>query len=408
VRITYETGAGGEPCELPFVVGVVADLGGRGTLAGQAFTDIDRESFVDFFEERLAGMLCHPEHPRLVSTCGGLASLVQAVETGSMVRIRVLDLCREELTREPDALSELLMKESESRQPLAAVVADYEWGRTREEVELLSHLARTAAAIHAPLLTAPSPRLFGLDSFRELDRLPDPAPVFDRAEYAVWNALRDSEESRYLAMAMPRHSAGPLQGAAPCWSNSAYAYAAALARAFERYGWCGAACDLPPTWLPEVVISEARAGELARLGFLPLLHDAETGLASVARAPSAHRPRKWDTPAANSEEQLASNLPCLMAAARFVHYLKAIVRDWAGPPPGREEIETRLNRWLSGYLLLERESSPDALAQHPLREGRVEVREVGTGIEAVARLRPHHQLCDVAVPLRMVLELPRP
>jgi type VI secretion system protein ImpC len=443
VRITYEeAGAGGEPRELPFVVGVLADLGGRRPPAELSFVDVDRESFDGFFRDRmprlaiddlqisfarpaelfedgavarrldsgdrLAEVLRHPEFLRLAAAWRGLDFLVQAAERESSVRVRVLDVSREELARERDALRELMRKESASRLPFAAVVADYEWGRDREEMELLSQLAQSAAAIHAPLLTAPSPRLFDLESFSELDRFRDIAPVFGRAEYAAWNTLRDSQDSRYLAMAVPRFHAGPLHGIAPCWSNSAYAYAVALVQAFERYRWCGAACDLPPAWRPEVAITEPRAGELARLGFLPLLHDPEAGLSSFRSAPSAHRPRKWDTPAASSEEQLASNLPCLMAAARFVHYLKTIVRDWIGPVPGCEEIEKRLNRWLSGYLLLEGESSPEALARHPLREGRVEIRQAGSGFEAVARLRPHHLLRDVDVPLRMVVELPRP
>jgi type VI secretion system protein ImpC len=404
VCITYESGAEREPCELPFVVGVLADLGGH--LTDHTFADLDRRSFVDLFGERLAELLRHPEHLRTVASCRGLGSLLQAAEREPMARIRVLDLSREELAREPDALRELLEIESASRRPLAALVADYEWGPARGEVELLAHLVQSAAAIHAPLLTAPSPRLFGLDSFGELDRFPDLAPVFGRAEYAAWNTLRDSEESRYLAVAMPRFDAGSPQGAAPCWCNSAYAYAAALMEAFAADGWCAAACNLPPAWRAEVAISEPHAEDLARLGFLPLRHEPAAGLSSFRSAPAAHRPRKWDTPAANLEEQLASRLPCLMAAARFVHYLKAIVRDWSGSVPGCEQIEKRLNRWLSGYLLLEGEDSPDALARHPLREGRVEIRQAGSRFEAVARLRPHHLLGDVNVPLRIAFELP--
>jgi type VI secretion system protein ImpC len=100
-----------------------------------------------------------------------------------------------------------------------------------------------------------------------------------------------------------------------------------------------------------------------------------------------------------------------MATARFAHYLKAMMRDKIGSFMERNECETFLNRWINEYTVATPGVGLDILASHPLREARIEVSEVPgkPGVyKAVAFLKPHFQLDELSVSLRLVAELPPP
>jgi type VI secretion system protein ImpC len=70
-----------------------------------------------------------------------------------------------------------------------------------------------------------------------------------------------------------------------------------------------------------------------------------------------------------------------------------------------------LNRWINNYVL-ENDVAPAAQkAKYPLREARVDVSEIPGkpgAYRAVAFLRPHFQLDELSVSLRLVAELPKP
>lgn len=412
---------------------------------------------------QLAAIMHHPDFQRLEGSWRGLSYLVYGTNTSTSLKIKVLNASKAELQADQEDASEFdqtaLFKniyESEygtfGGAPYGALVGDFEWGKGPEDVDLLSRISNVAAAAHAPFITAPSPELLDLESWDEIGKPRDLAKIFDRADYTAWNSFRDSEDSRYVGMCMPRFLSRLPYGAKTkkveafnyeegvdgtnhgdyCWSNAAYTFGARLTSAFEKHGWCvavrgvqggGLVEGLPthnfktdegevamkcPT---EIAITDRREAELYKLGFMPLLHCKGKDYAAFFGAQSAHRPKKWDTAAANANEQLSAQLPYLMATSRFAHYLKAMVRDWVGGFAERNEVETRLNRWISNYVLLSENAGQEIKAKFPLREARIDVKDIPGKpghYTAIAYLRPHFQLEEIDVSLRLVAELPPP
>ena len=308
-----------------------------------------------------------------------------------------------------------------------------------------------AAAAHAPFITAASPDLFDLDSYKDLGKPRDLAKIFDRADYTAWNAFRDSEDSRYVGMCLPRFLSRLPYGSKTkkvrafnfeegvdgntheqyCWSNAAYAMGLRMTDAFSKHGWCvavrgvqgGGLVEGLPTHTfktdegdvaakcpTELQITDRREAELYKQGFMPLLHCKGKDYAAFFGAQSAHRPKKWDTHEANANESLSSQIPYLMATSRFAHYLKAMCRDWVGGFAERDEVEKRLNRWIANYVLLSENAGQEQKAKYPLREARIDVKDVPgrPGVyQAIAYLRPHFQLEEIDVSLRLVAELPQ-
>src|SRR6185503_1875530 len=87
--------------------------------------------------------------------------------------------------------------------PFSALVGDYEFGRTPEDIELIEKVSQVASAAHAPFLTASSPEMLNMDSFTSIDAPRDMAKIFDSTEYAKWKSFRQSEDSRYVGLCLP-------------------------------------------------------------------------------------------------------------------------------------------------------------------------------------------------------------
>jgi type VI secretion system protein ImpC len=279
----------------------------------------------------------------------------------------------------------------------------------------------------------------------------DLAKVFDTVEYAKWKSFRESDDSRYVALTLPRFLGrlpfDPKEGNTTegfnyvesvdgtnhdkyLWVNAAYAFGARLTSAFENYGWCaairgveggGLVEDLPthtfktddgevalkcPT---EIAITDRREKELSDLGFVPLVHCKNTDYAAFFGAQSVQKSKKYDNPAANANAALAAQLQYIFSVCRIAHYLKSMMRDKIGSFASAGNVETFLNSWISQYVLADDSASHEAKAKYPLREASVEVQEVpgrpGT-YRAVAFVRPHFQLDELSVSLRLVAELP--
>jgi type VI secretion system protein ImpC len=276
--------------------------------------------------------------------------------------------------------------------------------------------------------------------------------VFDTVEYAKWKAFRESEDARYVGLTLPRFLGrlpyNPVDGMTTegfnfvedvdgtdhqkyLWCNAAYAFASKLTRAFEDYGWCaairgveggGLVENLPthtfktdegevalkcPT---ELAITDRREKELSDLGFISLVHCKNTSYAAFFGAQSAQKPRKYANDAANANALLSSQLQYIFAVSRIAHYMKAMMRDKIGSFAAASNVEDYLNRWLTQYVLLDDNASQEQKAQFPLREASVQVAEVPgrPGVyRAVSFLRPHFQLDELSVSLRLVAELPQ-
>jgi type VI secretion system protein ImpC len=411
--------------------------------------------------QQLNKILHTPQFQKLEASWRGIRYLLDQSETGVMLKIKVLNVSKRELLRDlqraPEFDQSALFKKVYEEEfgvfggaPFAALIGDYEFSRGPEDMDLLRRVAQVAASAHAPFLSAAAPELLNLANFTQLGAPRDIAKIFDSTEYAKWKSFRQSEDSRYVGLALPRFLARLPYGRETnqidgfdyqedvdgrdhskyLWSNAAYALAARLSNAFAQYGWCaairgveggGLVEDLPthnfstdegdvalkcPT---EVQITDRREKELADQGMVPLVHCKGTDYAAFFSVQSANKPRLYDQDAANANARLSAQLPYIFAMSRFAHYLKAMMRDKIGSFTSREECQVFLNRWISQYVLADDTASQAAKAKLPLREAAIEVSDVPGkpgAYRAVAFLKPHFQLDELTISLRLVADLP--
>ncbi len=419
--------------------------------------DLDR-----IISDQLSEVLHAPEFQKLESSWSGLHYLCKQTSTGEHLKIKVFNVSKKELVKDFKSAidfdqSALFKKVYEEEfgtfggAPFAAMVGDFEVGRSPEDMYFIEQMSHVAAASHAPFLSAASPELMGLEAFTDLGKPRDMSKVFDTVEYAKWKSFRDSEDSRYVGLTLPRFLGrlpyNPKDGLTTegftfvedtdgthhdkyLWVNAAYAFAARLTSAFEQYGWCaairgveggGLVEDLPthtfktddgevalkcPT---EVAITDRREKELSDLGFIPLVHCKNTDYAAFFGAQSAQKARKYDSDAANANATLSAQLQYMFAVCRIAHYMKAMMRDKVGSFANTLDVERYLHNWLMQYVVDAQDASQEIRAQKPLREASVEVSEVPGrpgSYRAVAFVRPHYQLDELSVSLRLVAELP--
>jgi len=410
---------------------------------------------------QLNEILHHPQFQKLEGSWRGLKYLMDNSETGVGLKIRVMNVTKKELLRDiekaPEFDQSALFKKVYEEEygvfggaPFGALIGDYEFGKHPEDMALLEGISHVAAQAHAPFISAASPDLMNLESYQQLDAPRDLAKIFDSTEYAKWKSFRQSEDSRYVALTLPRTLGRLPYGAETkpiddfvyeehvdgtdhtkyLWTNAAYSLGSKMTQSFSLYGMCvamrgveggGLVEGLPthnfatdegdvamkcPT---EVPITDRREKELADLGFVPLVHCKGTDYAAFFSVQSCQKPKVYDTDSANANARLSTQLPYLMAVSRFAHYLKAMMRDKIGSFMSREEASTFLNRWIKKYVTPDDSASPAAKAERPLREARIDVTEVPGKpgcYRAVCFLRPHFQLDELTVSLRLVSELP--
>ncbi len=410
---------------------------------------------------QLNEILHHPSFQKLEGSWRGLKYLMDNSETGVGLKIRVLNASKKELLRDiekaPEFDQSALFKKVYEEEygvfggaPFGALIGDYEFGKHPEDMALLEGVSHIAAQAHAPFVSAAAPDLMNMESYTQLDAPRDLAKIFDSTEYAKWKSFRQSEDSRYVALCLPR-TLGRLpygKDSKPIdefgyeehvdgtdhskylWTNAAYSLGARMTNSFSLYGMCvamrgveggGLVEGLPvhnfytdegdvalkcPTEIP---ITDRREKELADQGFVPLVHCKGTDYAAFFSVQTCQKPKVYDSDSANANARLSAQLPYIMAVSRFAHYLKAMMRDKIGSFMSRDEAEAFLNRWIINYVTPDDTASPATKAQRPLREARIDVSEVPgkPGVyRAVAFLRPHFQLDELTVSLRLVAELP--
>jgi type VI secretion system protein ImpC len=411
---------------------------------------------------QLNEVMHHPDFQKLEGSWRGLKHLVFESETSTMLKIRVLNVSKKDLLKDLERAAEfdqsaLFKKVYEEEYgtfggaPFGALIGDYEFGNHPQDMSLLEKISGVAAAANAPFISAASAEMFGWQSYTELTEVRDLAKIFDRTEYAKWRAFRDSEDSRYVGLTLP-HTLMRLPygtNTVPTesfnfeedvdgkdhkkylWGNAAYSFGTRLTEAFALYNWTvairgveggGLVQGLPahtfqtdegdvalkcPT---EIAITDRREKEFSDLGFISLVHCKNTDYAAFFGGQSAQKAKKYDTDFANANARLSTQLPYIFAVSRFAHYLKAIMRDKIGSFASRKDVEFFLNKWISNYITPDDTASPAIKAQFPLREARIEVAEVAgkPGVyKAIAFLRPHFQLDELSVSLRLVAELPK-
>ncbi len=411
---------------------------------------------------QLSAVMHAPEFQKLESSWTGLNYLVKNTSTSTNLKIKMLNATKRELVKDFQSALEFdqstMFKKVYEEEfgtfggaPFGALLGDFEITRQPEDMYFIEQMSHVAAAAHAPFISSASPELFGLESYSELGKPRDLSKVFDTVEYAKWKSFRESEDSRYVGLTLPRFLGrlpfNPIDGATTegfnfvedvdgtdhhkyLWCNAAYAFGTKLTGAFEDFGWCaairgveggGLVEDLPthtfktdegevalkcPT---EIAITDRREKELSDLGFISLVHCKNTDYAAFFGAQSAQKAKKYNTDSANANAVLSAQLQYIFAVSRIAHYMKAMMRDKIGSFAAASNVEDFLNRWLTQYVLLDDNASQEQKAQFPLREASVQVSEVPgrPGVyRAVSFLRPHFQLDELSVSLRLVAELP--
>jgi type VI secretion system protein ImpC len=411
---------------------------------------------------QLNEVMHHPDFQRMEGTWRGLHYLVHQSETGENLKIRVLNVTKKELFRDLEKAAEFdqssLFKkiyEEEYGQlggkPYGMLVGDYQFGRSAEDVSLLTMISQVAAASHAPFVSAASPKMFNMDRFDEMPKPRDLAKIFESVEFAAWKSFRESEDSRYTALTLPRvlsrlpygdkfrrvsefnfeETVDGTDHDKYAWMNSAWAYATRVTDAVAKYGWMartrgveggGKVEALPVHTFPtddgdvamkcptEIAISDRREFELSNLGFLPLLHNKDTDNAVFMGAQSCQKPQKYFDPAATANADLSAKFNLLLCTSRFAHYLKVMARDKIGSFMETADCSRWLNEWILNYCVDPNGASEGIRAQRPLSEARVDVRAVEGKpgwFEAVAYLRPHYQLEALTTSMRLVAEIPK-
>ena len=412
---------------------------------------------------QLNEIMHHEDFQKLEGSWRGLHQLVMNSETSPMLKIRVMNVNKKDLLKDLEKAIEFdqsaIFKKIYEEEygtfggaPYGALIGDYEFGNHPQDMSLLEKMSQVAAAAHAPFLSAASADLFGWETFSEMTEVRDISKIFDRTEYAKWRSFRESEDSRYVGLTLPHTLGREPYGAATrptetfrfeedvdgtdhkkyLWTNAAYSLGTRLTEAFAMYGWCvairgvegGGLVDSLPTHTfqtdegevalkcpTEVAITDRREKEFSDNGFIPLVHCKGTDYAAFFGMQSANKAKKYDTDAANANARLSTQLQYMFATCRFAHYLKSMMRDKVGSFMSREEAQIFLNRWIRNYVLDNDVASQKAKAERPLREARIDVAEVPgkPGVyKAVAFLRPHFQLDELSVSLRLVAELPKP
>ena len=411
---------------------------------------------------QLSAIMHAPEFQKLESSWTGLHYLVGNTSTGTNLKIKMMNATKKELVKDFQSALEFdqstMFKKVYEEEfgtfggaPFGALLGDFEVTRQPEDMYFIEQMSHVAAAAHAPFISAASPELFGLETYSDLGKPRDLSKVFDTVEYAKWKSFRESEDSRYVGLTLPRFLGrqpfNPADGATVegfnfvedvdgtdhhkyLWCNAAYAFGSKLTAAFDDYGWCaairgveggGLVEDLPthtfktdegevalkcPT---EIAITDRREKELSDLGFISLVHCKNTDYAAFFGAQSTQKAKKYNTDAANANAVLSSQLQYIFAVSRIAHYMKAMMRDKIGSFASATNVADFLNRWLTQYVLLDDNASQEQKAQFPLREASVQVTEVPgrPGVyRAVSFLRPHFQLDELSVSLRLVAELP--
>ncbi|HLI77412.1 MAG TPA: type VI secretion system contractile sheath large subunit [Acidobacteriaceae bacterium] len=398
---------------------------------------------------------------RIEASWRGLQYFVMQTETSTMLKIKVLNTSKSDLLKDLRKASEFDQSATFKKvhdegygvlggAPFGALIGDYEFGRHPDDLEILEKMSNIAAAAHAPFIAAASPKLFNWDSFTELAGPRDLAKIFDNDAYIRWKSFRESDDSRYVGLALPHvlmrlpygKETAPVEAfdfeedvdgsdhAKYLWGNAAYALGARITDAFARYEWCAAIRgveggglveglpahtfttddgDIAMKCPTEIAITDRREFEFSKLGFIPLCYYKGTDRAAFIGTQSVQKPTVYLSDDANANARLSSQLQYIFAVSRFAHYLKAMMRDKVGSFMSRQDCELFLNRWIANYVLLDDTATHEMKAKFPLREARIEVTEMAGkpgAYNAVAYLRPHFQLDELTISLRLVAKLP--
>lgn len=419
--------------------------------------------------KQLAEVMHHEQFQKLEGSWRGLNHLVMNSETSKTLKLRMLNITKKELFKDLDKAVEfdqstLFKKIYEEEfgmpggEPYGALIGDYEFTNHPDDIDLLEKVSGVAASAHAPFISAADPKLFGFENWEDLSKPRDIEKIFMSKKYTKWNSFRDSEDSRFVSLVMPRVLARLPYGAATkpvdefgyeevaldadgealptsnkdyTWMNAAYVMGTNLTRAFAQTRWCTAIRgvenggkveglpvhnfmsddgDIDSQCPTEIGITDRREAELSNEGFLSLCHFKNTDYSVFFGAQTCQRPKKYNKADATANAAISARLPYIMASSRIAHYLKCIARDKIGSFLERKDMEDFLRTWIASYVLADDNPSAEMKAKYPLAEAQIDVQEIPGApgsYNAVAILRPWLQMEELTTSLRMVAKLPQ-
>jgi type VI secretion system protein ImpC len=425
-------------------------------MINERIADIDK-----ILSDQLNAIMHNEQFQALEGSWRGMRDMVFGTETGPQLKLRLLNVSKKELLKDLESavdhdMSVLFKKVYEEEygtfggNPYSMLIGDYYFGRHPQDMALLQRMSKVAAAAHAPFVAAAAPSLFDMGSFTELGIPRDMSKIFESAELATWRGFRDSEDSRYVSLVLPRYAARLPYGSKTVpvenfnfeeevdgkdhskylWANSAYQLGLRVTDAFAKHSWTTAIRgvegggkvsgmtahafktdegDVVLKCPTEVTITDRREKELNDLGFIAVVNSKGSDFAAFFGGQTVNKPKVYNLDAANANASLSSRLPYVLAASRFAHYIKVIMRDKIGSFQTRQSVEAYLNQWLSMYVLLSPNATQGEKARFPLSEGRVDVVEVAGkpgAYSATVFLRPHFQMEELTTSIRLVAELP--
>lgn len=431
--------------------------GNTADLIAQRIAEIDA-----LISQQVNAIMHHSKFKALESTWLGLKDLVKKADDAQDVIVKVIPTTKLELLKDfqrapgfdQSTLFKLIYEEEFGTlggSPFGVLVTDFSFGRSPQDVRLLEDLSHVAAGAHAPLLTSADPKLFDLDSFTNLSAPRDLAKIFESNELASWRFFRESDDSRYVVMTLPRVLMrlpyGPNTSPVEefrfledlsngnhedyLWGSAAWSLAAKIVESFGQYGWTAAirgvegggkveglplhsyrasSGDVVTKCPTETAITDRREKELSDLGFLPLCYAKGTNYSVFFGGQTLHKPPLYSTEIARANARLSSMLPYILASSRFAHFLKTMMRDKIGAFQSKENIESHLNQWITKYVTIDDKASHEVKARYPLREASIQVvenKERPGAYSAVVFLRPHFQLEELSASIRLVAQIPK-
>lgn len=444
-----------------FWTDILATLAEDNKLGANKLID-ERVAQIDKLISDQLNLIMHlPGFQQLESTWRGLSYLVSRAETGKMLKLRVINVSKQDLLKDLEKAVEFdqsavfkMIYEAEygtyGGMPYSLLLGDYEFGRGHTDMALLKKLSEIAAAAHAPFISAAYAKLFDLQSFEHLAKPRDLNKIFESMELVEWQSFRETEDSRYVTLTLPRvllrlpygQDTLPVDGLAFeedvdgydankfLWGNSAYVLAERITNAFSLYSWTAAIRgvnggglveglpaytfktnegDVDMVCPTQVQITDRREKELNDLGFMAICHCKGTNKAAFFGGQTTNLPRKFISDEANSNAALSARLPYMLAASRFAHYIKVLMRERVGSFMTAGNVENFLNNWIAQYVLLDDDAPQDVKAAYPLREAQVIVTEVPGSpgaYNATVFLKPHFQLEELTTSIRLVAKLP--
>jgi type VI secretion system protein ImpC len=398
---------------------------------------------------------------KMESAWRGLKFLIDRTNFRRNTKIELLNVSKEDLGADFEEVPEPYMSglfnqvykqeyDTPGGEPIAAMIANYEFENHPQDIALLGNVSKIAAGCHAPFIASVGNKFLGLQSIDDVPQLPDVAPLFETPEFTKWRAFRDTEDSRYVGLTLPRFLLRLPYGedTKPAksfnyneqvsgedhdrylWGNASFAFASCLTRSFADHGWCvnirgpqsgGVVEDLPlhlydaagdtVTKIPtEVTMTERREFEFAELGFIPFSFYKNRDYACFFSANSCQKPKIYIDDDSTANSRLSARLPYLFLVSRLSHYLKVIQRENIGAAKEKDDLQLELEEWLNQYVTEDIAPSPAAKAKYPLSAAELTVNDIADnpGFYNVEMLvRPHFQVEGIDVALSLVSRLPK-